>query len=272
MALPVMSFPIAHSPHCICWAAPLAFMKALICDDIHQHLQPPQDFLNTSCNIQVKCRRLTSPCLPLNTLAGAPWVVEFAVGGWSQSWGVDGEAGQTCALGPACGEEETSKWVNHARGTGIHSSCSEPVSINQGKTQMIGLVNVCPREKSLGKCQGWWEKEPRVMSFTCGHHRHNTDLPSHPLWHPHILTLHEILFGGNMKRKRGNQATSSLEVFCYLHCFLFLHCQPHKRNTRQNVSLVQTLSIIIKKLQVVLSPHAVHKLLGNLIHNRITQE
>lgn len=57
-------------------------MKALIRDDIQQPLQPPQDFLKTSLNTQVKRRgRLTSLCLQLNTWAGAPWVVEFAVGG-----------------------------------------------------------------------------------------------------------------------------------------------------------------------------------------------
>jgi len=150
----------------------------MILDDIHQPLQPTQDFLITSLNRLMKCGRLTSPCLRLNTWAGAPWVVEFAVGGWSQSWGVDGEAERTCGLEPSCGEEDTNRRVSLAGDTGTHRSCSKTMSMNQGKTQPVGLVNMCPREKGPRRCQGWWKEEPRAMSFTRGHHRHNTDLHS----------------------------------------------------------------------------------------------
>lgn len=213
MALPGTSFPIAHSSHFICWVS-LAFMKALIHDDIHHPWQPPEDFLNTSFSTLVTCGRLTSRCLRLNTWAGAPWVVEFAVGGWSRSWGVDGEAEQTCALEPACGEEETSNQVSHTAATDTYRSAPSPCQYTRGESKQLSLW-VSVQEQESRQVSGMMARGTHVISH--GRHRHK---------------CREMLFGGNMERKRGKQTTSSLAALSHLHYFLILHCQPRERHTR----------------------------------------
>lgn len=40
------------------------------------------------------------------------------------------------------------------------------------------------------------------MAFTLGHHRQDAELHLHPLQHPCVLNLQELLFGGNEEKEK----------------------------------------------------------------------